>query len=106
MVSLGKASGDSIYNPAAAIIDIDRAVTENMRSSSFPVDNFKVPLAGSVIPWIDSKLDNGQSREEWKGVSETNKILQTKKHIPVDGQCVRIGTMRCHCQGITLKLNK
>ena len=106
MVSLGKAAGDRIYDPASAILDIDKAVTDDMRSSSFPTDNFKVPLAGSVIPWIDKALENGQSKEEWKGVSETNKILQTEKQIPIDGLCVRIGAMRCHSQGITVKLNK
>ena len=106
MVSLGKVSGETIYDPASAILEIDRAVTEEMRSTAFPVDNFRVPLAGSVIPWIDKKLDNGQSKEEWKGVSETNKILQTKKQIPIDGICVRIGAMRCHSQGITVKMNK
>ncbi len=74
-----------------------------MRSLSFPVDNFRVPLAGSVIPWIDKKLENGQSKEEWKGVSETNKILQTEKQIPIDGLCVRIGAMRCHSQGLQLR---
>ena len=104
MVSLGEAAGADIYDPASAILDIDRAVTREMRSHSFPADNFKVPLAGSVIPWIDKKLENGQSKEEWKGVSETNKILQTKETIPIDGLCVRIGAMRCHSQGITLKL--
>jgi len=77
-----------------------------MRASDFPVENFKVPLAGSVIPWIDKKLDNGQSKEEWKGSVETNKILKTKHAIPIDGICVRIGTMRCHSQGITVKLVK
>lgn len=103
---LGKAAGDAIYDPASAIIEIDRKVTDAMRSSGMPVANFKVPLAGSVIPWIDKKLDNGQSREEWKGVSETNKILGTEKQIPIDGLCVRIGTMRCHSQAITVKLKR
>lgn len=106
MVSLGHAAGDMIYDPASAILDVDRLVTEKMRSADFPAENFKVPLAGSVIPWIDKALENGQSKEEWKGVSETNKILQTKKQIPVDGICVRIGAMRCHSQALTIKLAK
>jgi aspartate-semialdehyde dehydrogenase len=71
------------------------------------VDNFGVPLAGSLIPYIDKELPNGQSREEWKGQAETNKILgRFKNPIPVDGLCVRIGAMRCHSQGLTIKLNK
>ncbi len=106
MKFLGSAAGDAIYDPASAILDVDRTVTAAMRSAEMPVENFKVPLAGSVIPWIDKKLENGQSKEEWKGVSETNKILQTKKMIPIDGICVRIGAMRCHSQGITVKLTK
>ena len=106
MVSLGSAAGDMIYDPASAILEVDRLVTEKMRSGSFPVDNFGVPLAGSVIPWIDKGLENGQSKEEWKGIAETNKILQSKKQIPIDGLCVRIGAMRCHSQAITIKLTK
>jgi aspartate-semialdehyde dehydrogenase len=71
------------------------------------VDNFGVPLAGSLIPYIDKELPNGQSREEWKGQAETNKILgRFKNPIPVDGLCVRIGAMRCHSQALTIKLNK
>lgn len=103
---LGHAAGEAVYDPASAILDVDRSVTAAMRSEGMPVDNFKVPLAGSVIPWIDKKLENGQSREEWKGIAETNKILQTSKIIPIDGLCVRIGAMRCHSQAITVKLNK
>ena len=106
MKFLGSAAGDKIYDPASQILEVDRMVTAAIRSPEMPVANFKVPLAGSVIPWIDKKLENGQSKEEWKGVSETNKILQTKKMIPIDGICVRIGAMRCHSQGITVKLTK
>ena len=72
----------------------------------FPVEYFGVPLAGSVIPWIDSPMDSGQTREEWKGVAETNKILRTDNPIPIDGICVRIGAMRCHSQALTIKLSK
>jgi aspartate-semialdehyde dehydrogenase len=71
-----------------------------------PIANFGAPLAASLIPWIDKPLENGQTREEWKGGAETNKILSTKKTIPVDGVCVRVGAMRCHSQGLTIKLNK
>jgi aspartate-semialdehyde dehydrogenase len=106
MAALGSAAGDMIYDPSSAILEVDRLVTEKMRNSSFPVDNFGVPLAGSVIPWIDKGLENGQSKEEWKGIAETNKILQSKKQIPIDGLCVRIGAMRCHSQAITIKLTK
>ncbi|WP_435955656.1 aspartate-semialdehyde dehydrogenase [Dryocola sp. BD626] len=95
-----------LANPASAILDIERKVTELGRSGNLPVDNFGVPLAGSLIPWIDKQLDNGQSREEWKGQAETNKILNTRTAIPVDGLCVRVGALRCHSQAFTIKLKK
>ncbi|MFI2945138.1 aspartate-semialdehyde dehydrogenase [Serratia nematodiphila] len=95
-----------LQNPASAILDIERKVTEVTRSGKLPTDNFGVPLAGSLIPWIDKQLDNGQSREEWKGQAETNKILNTASVIPVDGLCVRVGALRCHSQAFTLKLKK
>jgi aspartate-semialdehyde dehydrogenase len=97
-------------DPASAILDIDREVAGILRDESFPTANFGVPLAGSLIPWIDKDLGNGQSREEWKGQAETNKILgrdgQNAAPIPVDGLCVRIGAMRCHSQALTIKLTK
>ncbi|MDQ7100117.1 MULTISPECIES: aspartate-semialdehyde dehydrogenase [unclassified Serratia (in: enterobacteria)] len=95
-----------LQDPASAILDIERKVTEATRSGKLPTDNFSVPLAGSLIPWIDKQLDNGQSREEWKGQAETNKILNTGSVIPVDGLCVRVGALRCHSQAFTLKLKK
>jgi aspartate-semialdehyde dehydrogenase len=96
-----------LADPASAILEIDRKVAEQMRSNTMPVDQFGVPLAGSLIPYIDSQLDNGQSREEWKAQAEANKILgNTGSTIPVDGLCVRIGAMRCHSQAFTIKLNK
>ncbi|MBH2758386.1 aspartate-semialdehyde dehydrogenase [Serratia ureilytica] len=95
-----------LQDPASAILDIERKVTEATRSGKLPTDNFGVPLAGSLIPWIDKQLDNGQSREEWKGQAETNKILNTVSVIPVDGLCVRVGALRCHSQAFTLKLKK
>jgi aspartate-semialdehyde dehydrogenase len=92
-------------DPASAILEIDRQVAEAMRADDFPRQNFGVPLAGSLIPYIDRQLDNGQSREEWKGQAETNKILgRRKKPIPVDGICVRVGAMRCHSQALTIRL--
>ncbi|MFM5842712.1 aspartate-semialdehyde dehydrogenase [Aeromonas sanarellii] len=96
-----------LADPASAILDIERKITEKTRSGTLPVDNFGVPLAGGLIPWIDTKLDNGQSREEWKGQAETNKILGLEDAaIPVDGLCVRIGALRCHSQAFTIKLKK
>ena len=107
MGAIHGAVAEELANPASAILDIDRKVAEAMRGEAFPVDHFGVPLAGSLIPWIDKELPNGQSREEWKGQAETNKILgRNKSPIPVDGLCVRIGAMRCHSQALTIKLNK
>ncbi|MCX8583782.1 MULTISPECIES: aspartate-semialdehyde dehydrogenase [unclassified Gilliamella] len=95
-----------LQDPNSSILDIERKVTQKMRVGSLPTDNFGVPLAGSLIPWIDKALDNGQSKEEWKGQAETNKILGTSQIIPVDGLCVRIGALRCHSQSFTIKLKK
>ena len=89
------------------ILAIDRAVTAAMRADAFPTDLFTAPLAGSLLPWIDRPVENGQSREEWKGQVEANKILgREQAAIPVDGTCVRIGAMRCHSQGLTIKLRQ
>ena len=106
MAHLGKVSQSLLNDPASSAIELDRLVTEALRSQSFPADNFGVPLAGSLIPWIDSPMDNGQTREEWKGYVESNKILQCDPPIPVDGICVRVGAMRCHSQALTVKLKK
>ncbi|MDT0499447.1 MULTISPECIES: aspartate-semialdehyde dehydrogenase [unclassified Halomonas] len=107
MGSLRDSVSGELADPASAILDIDRKVTAAMRSGDFPTDNFGAPLAGSLLPWIDSKLDNGQSREEWKGSVETNKILGLQDNpIPIDGLCVRIGAMRSHSQAFTIKLKK
>lgn len=105
---LHDAVADELADPASAILAIDKKIADTQRSDSFPTQYFGVPLAGSLIPFIDSQLDNGQSREEWKGGVETNKILgnQGDSTIPIDGLCVRIGAMRCHAQGLTIKLNK
>ena len=94
-------------DPGSAIVDIDRTVTDTIRGADFPIAQFGHPLAGSLLPWIDKDLGNGQSREEWKGLVETNKILgRAREPIPVDGICVRIGAMRCHSQGLTIKLRR
>ncbi len=103
---------DLLADPASAILDIDRKVAETIRSDAFPKKNFRnTPLAGSLIPWIDVPVEGGQSKEEWKGGAECNKILgkpafRSAGSIPIDGLCVRIGAMRCHSQGLTIKLKK
>ncbi|MCC7220860.1 MAG: aspartate-semialdehyde dehydrogenase [Candidatus Contendobacter sp.] len=107
MGAIHSAVANRLDEPATAILDIDRIVADTIRSSDFPTANFGVPLAGSLIPWIDKQLDNGQSREEWKGQAETNKILGCSDHpVPIDGLCVRIGAMRCHSQALTIKLTR
>jgi aspartate-semialdehyde dehydrogenase len=97
---------DLLGSPATAILDIDKKVTEKLAGSSLSMDYWGVPLAGSLIPWIDAAVEGGQSKEEWKGIAETNKILGKPEDqiIPIDGLCVRIGTMRCHSQAFTIKL--
>ncbi|MBI2312553.1 MAG: aspartate-semialdehyde dehydrogenase [Betaproteobacteria bacterium] len=96
-----------LNDPASAILDIDREVAGILRDESFPTAQFGVPLAGSLIPWIDKDLGNGQSREEWKAETEGNKILGREKNpLPIDGICVRIGAMRCHSQALTIKLKR
>lgn len=110
---------DELADPASAILDIDKKIADKLRDGSLPQDNFGVPLAGSVLPYIDSELDSGQSREEWKADVETNKIIGSSSgatdkgdieglisHVPVDGICVRVGAMRCHSQALTIKLKK
>ncbi|MFA5632357.1 MAG: aspartate-semialdehyde dehydrogenase [Porticoccaceae bacterium] len=96
-----------LADPASAILDIDRQVADAMRGDTLPKTNFGFPLAGNLLPWIDSELDNGQSREEWKAQAECNKILGREGNpVPVDGTCVRIGAMRCHSQALTIKLTR
>ena len=97
---------DELKDTGSAILEIDRKVTQALRDGSMPTKEFGFPLAGNVLPWIDREVEDGQSREEWKGFAETNKILGTVESIPVDGICVRVGAMRCHSQAITIKLNK
>ena len=101
------AAKSHLDNPASGILDIDREVAGILRDEGFPTEHFGVPLAGSLLPWIDSDLGNGQSREEWKADAEANKILgRETKRIPVDGLCVRVGAMRCHSQALTIKLKR
>lgn len=112
MGALHAAVADDLCDPASAILEIDRKVSQAMRSPDLPTKNFRnTALAGSLIPWIDVPVEHGQSKEEWKGGAECNKILgkppfRTPGSIPVDGLCVRIGAMRCHSQGFTIKLKK
>jgi len=93
-------------SPSENALEVDRMVIDAQRSPSLPVAEFGVPLAGSLIPWIDKEMPGGQTREEWKGTAETNKIMGLKPPVPVDGICVRVGTMRCHSQGLCVKLTK
>lgn len=107
MGEVHRVARDLLADRNASILDIDREVAGILRDEAFPKANFGVPLAGSLIPWIDKQLDNGQSREEWKGQVETNKILgRERSPVPIDGICVRIGAMRCHSQALTIKLRK
>jgi aspartate-semialdehyde dehydrogenase len=94
-------------DPASAILEIDRKVTEFLHSDAYPLAQWPVPLAASLIPWIDVQLESGQSKEEWKAQVETNKILgRISNPVPIDGLCVRIGAMRCHSQALTIKMKK
>ena len=103
---------DLLADPKSAILEIDRMVISKQRSlSEKETVHFGVPLGGSLIPWIDKDLGDGYSREEWKGMAETNKILGQGEGfdspaVPVDGFCVRVGAMRCHSQALTFKLKK
>jgi aspartate-semialdehyde dehydrogenase len=107
MALLGDRARALVDDPAAAILDIERKVSESMRSRELPTEEIGYPLAGSLLPWIDKDLGNGQSREEWKGQAEANKILgRNGNAIPVDGICVRVGAMRCHSQALTIKLRR
>lgn len=110
MCALHASVAPLLADPASAILEIDQRVSDTMRGKAFPVEHFGVPLAGSLIPWIDKDLGNGMSREEWKGDAEMNKILglpaSGPSHIPVESLCVRIGAMRCHSQALTIKLRR
>jgi aspartate-semialdehyde dehydrogenase len=104
---LHRAAAGVLEDPASGILDLDRAVTAALSDPGFPQAQFGVPLAASLIPWIDKDLGQGQSREEWKAGVEANKIMGTTAHpVPVEGLCVRIGAMRCHSQALTIKLRE
>ncbi len=107
MAAIGDSAKALLADPSAGILEIDRAVGGALRSPRLPRDNFGQALAGNLLPWIDKDLGDGQSREEWKGHAETNKILgRNGNAVPVDGVCVRIGAMRCHSQALTIKLRR
>lgn len=110
VLQMGKLYGAARYladDPAEAILELDRAVTTAMHSDSLPTQHFEFPLACSLLPWIHDDMGNGQSREEWKGMAESNKILgRTANPVPVDGICVRVGALRCHSQAFTIKLSE
>ncbi|PLX84328.1 MAG: aspartate-semialdehyde dehydrogenase [Desulfuromonas sp.] len=106
MGELNATVNNLLQDPASAILEIDKQVTAKLTGGTLSMGNFGYPLAGSLLPWIDREVEDGQSREEWKGLVETNKILGNETPIPIDGICVRIGAMRCHSQALTIKLKK
>jgi aspartate-semialdehyde dehydrogenase len=106
MAHLSLSAADLLKDPSSSALEIDRAITAALRDNDHPTDNFGCPLATSLIPWIDKPMDDGQTREEWKGYVESNKILGNDTMIPIDGICVRVGAMRCHSQALTIKLTK
>ena len=87
-------------------LEVDRSTIAAQRATGLPTSEIGAPLAGSLLPWIDKDMPGGQTREEWKGMAETNKIMGLSPAVPVDGICVRVGTMRCHSQGLCIKLTK
>jgi aspartate-semialdehyde dehydrogenase len=106
MKVIGDASRELLADPATSILEIDRKVSAVLASDELPTESFGVPLAASLIAWIDRKMEGGETREEWKGFVEANKILGNQSPVPVDGICVRVGAMRCHSQGFTIKLDR
>jgi aspartate-semialdehyde dehydrogenase len=106
MAAIAGTSRDLLRDPALSALDLDARVTREQRGAAMPTEAFGAPLAGSLIPWIDRLVEDGQTHEEWKGFAETNKILGFGRPIPVDGLCVRVGAMRCHSQALTVKLSR
>jgi aspartate-semialdehyde dehydrogenase len=106
MRAIGQGAGKLLDDPGSAILELDRQVAQTLTGKDYPTAQFGAPLAGSLIPWIDRAVDHGQTREEWKGIAETNKILGQDPPIPVDGLCVRVGAMRSHSQALTIKLKR
>jgi len=107
MAMLGERSGDLLKDLASEILDLDRRITGVLVDESFPIEQFGAPLAASLLPWIDSAMEAGDTREEWKAWAEGNKILgRSEAPIPIDSICVRVGAMRCHSQAFTIKLRR
>jgi len=106
MRAIGDDARPLLEDPATSALDLDRSVMASLARDGFPTEQFGVPLAASVIPWIDSKMEGGETREEWKAQVESNKILALDPEVPVDGICVRVGAMRCHSQAFTIKLRR
>lgn len=106
MKRIGEQAGGFLSDPESSILELDRNVLATMTAADFETENFGAPLAGSLLPWIDAGMEDGRTKEEWKGFAETNKILGNNPPIPIDGICVRIGAMRCHSQAMTIKLTK
>ena len=106
MGALHQCVENDLGNTATSILEIDKKITEQIKSAHHPISRFGAPLAGSLIPWIDTLMDDGQTREEWKGSVELHKILNMhgKAQVPIDGLCVRVGTMRAHAQALTIQL--
>jgi len=106
MAAISEAAREDLASPATSVLDLERTVSAALRDDRLPRASLGVPLAGSVLPWIDAPMPGGQTREEWKGQVETQKILGTAAPIPVDGICVRVGALRCHSQAFTIKLRE
>jgi aspartate-semialdehyde dehydrogenase len=107
MGHLHRSAADLLTDPQSAILDVDRAVAGALRSPEMPTANFGFPLAGSLLPWIDKDLGTGQSKEEWKATAEANKMLGLASGaVPIEGLCIRVGSMRCHSQALTIKLRR
>lgn len=106
MLAIGLLCKPLLDDPAATAVEIERTIVNAQRTGGVPTEHFGHPLAASLLPWIDKPATLGQSREEWKGYAETNKILDLSPPVPVDGLCVRVGSMRCHAQGLTVKLKR
>lgn len=106
LAQMNSVGGKYAAQPSMGALEMESQVNQFLSSDKFPKDNFGHPLALNLLPWIDSEMPNGQSKEEWKAQVEANKILQTESIIPIDGTCVRVGALRCHSQALTIKLNK
>ncbi len=106
MRSIGELAAPLLDDPASAALELDRAVNAHLAADGFPTAAFGAPLAANLLPWIDSLVEGGATREEWKGFAETNKILGLEAPIPIDGLCVRVGALRCHSQAVTVKLTQ